>query len=114
MKKATLSTVVALLSDLDFDNKEELMNELYTDLNRGAEEKAAKAAEYEAAHDAVIEAIRVAGVPVSVADIFAEAKNSLPDGFTKNKVSYGLRNYWKDEVMVESGKVNLYSLKEGA
>lgn len=114
MTKNTMNAIFAALTNIDFENKTEIMAELEKELNRGAAEREAKAAEYEAAHDAVMEAIRIAGVPVSVADIFAEAEKSLPEGFTKNKVSYGLRNYWKDEVMVESGKVNLYSLKEGA
>lgn len=114
MKNSTMNTIYAALSTIDFANKDAIMAELFNEIHRGDAAKEAKVAEYEAAHDAVIEAIRVAGVPVSVADIFTEAEKSLPAGFTKNKVSYGLRNYWKDEVVVESGKVNMYSLKEGA
>ena len=114
MKNSTMNTIYAALSTIDFADKDAILSELYNEIHRNDNAKAAKSAEYEAAHDAVMEAIRVAGVPVSVADIFAEAEKSLPDGFTKNKVSYGLRNYWKDEVMVESGKVNMYTLKEGA
>ena len=114
MKNTTMNTIYAALSTIDFENKTAIMDELYNEIHRNDNAKAAKSAEYEAAHDAVMEAIRVAGTPVSVADIFAEAEKSLSAGFTKNKVSYGLRNYWKDEVVVESGKVNMYSLKEGA
>jgi len=114
MKNSTMNTIYAALSTIDFDRKNAIMDELYNEIHRNDSARAAKSAEYEAAHDAVMEAIRVAGVPVSVADIFAEAEKSLPEGFTKNKVSYGLRNYWKDEVVVESGKVNLYTLKVGA
>ena len=113
MKNSTMNAIYTALTNYNYDNAE-VMAELRKEILRNVAEKATKAAEYEAAHDAVMEAIRVAGVPVSVADIFAEAEKSLPNGFTKNKVSYGLRNYWKDEVVVKSGKVNLYSLKEGA
>lgn len=113
MKKTTYETIYAALSAINFDNTE-VMGELYQEIHRNDEVKEAKAAEYASAHDAVMDAIRIANTPVSVADIFAEAEKSLPAGFTKNKVSYGLRNYWKDEVVVETGKVNMYSLKEGA
>ena len=114
MKNSTMNAIYTTLTSVDFENKTAIMDELYNELHRNDDAKNARLAEYESACDAVMEAIRVAGVPVSVADIFAEAQKSLPEGFTKNKVSYGLRNYWKDKVVVESGKVNLYSLKKGA
>ena len=110
MKKNTLSTVVALLSDLDFENKEELMNELYTELNRGSEEKAAKAAEYEAAWPAVREALTIAP-EITVADIFNECEKELPAGFSKGKIQYGLGHAWADKIVKIEGKPNRYSLK---
>ena len=110
MKKNTLSTVIALLSDLDFANKEELMNELYTDFNRGAEEKAQKAAEYEAAWPAVREALNIAP-EITVADIFHECEKELPAGFSKSKIQYGLGHAWADKVVKIEGKPNRYSLK---
>lgn len=111
MKNATMTTIYNALTNYNYDNAE-VMAELYNEIHRNDAEKAARGAEYDAAHDTIMEAIRVAGAPVSVADIFEEAKESLPEGFTKNKVSYGLRTYWGDEVVVTKGKVNMYALKD--
>lgn len=71
----------------------------------------AKAAMYEAARPVVFEAMRTIGAPATVADIFTEAEKELPEGFTKNKVQYGLLHYWNDAVVKTEGKVNMYAVK---
>lgn len=111
MKKNTLSTVVALLSDLDFENKEELMNELYTELNRDADKKAAKAAEYEAAWVVVRQFMADNDIFLPVGEIYVQIEDDLPEGFSLNKVTYGLTHYWKDFVEKGTiGKANAYRL----
>ena len=110
MKKNTLSTVIAALSAIEFENKETVMAELTAELNRGAEEKAAKAAEYEAAWPAVREALSIAP-EITVADIFNECEKELPAGFSKSKIQYGLGHAWADKVVKIEGKPNRYSLK---
>lgn len=111
MTKNTLTALRNALTNVDFADKETVMAELEKELNRGAEEKAAKNAEYEAAWPVVAEALRVIGTPSSVADIFSEAEKELPNGFSKNRVSYGLTHQWADRVVKTEGKVNLYSIK---
>lgn len=113
MKNSTMNTIYAALSTIDFADKEAVMAELFNEIHRGDAAKEAKAAEYANAHEVVLEGLRVAGKPVTLAELWEEVKESLPN-FTKNQVSYGLRNYWADDVAVTVGKVNLYSLKEGA
>lgn len=113
MKNATMNTIYATLSTVDFADKEAVMAELYNEIHRGDAAKEAKVAEYANAREVVLEGLRVAGKPVTLAELWEEVKGSLPN-FTKNQVSYGLRNYWADDVAVTVGKVNMYSLKEGA
>ena len=110
MKKTSYETIYAFLTASNFDNAE-AMADLEKEINRGAEAKARKANEYEVAKPIVFETIRVAGVPVTVAEIFDHCQNELPEGFTKARVQYGLTHQWADEVVKTEGKVNSYSLR---
>ena len=109
MRKNTLSTIASILTNIDFENKTEIMDELMKDINRGAEVKASKMAEYDAAVESVMNVLRMTTAPLTVAEIF-DACEGLPEGFTKNKVSYGLTHYWADRVVKVEGKVNTYRL----
>ena len=111
MKKATYTTIVSVLSDIDFENKAEIMAELNKEINRGADAKAAKAAEYEAVKDTVSDVLRSTTTPLTAAEIFEGCESDLPEGFTRNKVSYALLNYWTDDVVKIEGKVNTYRIK---
>ena len=113
MKNSTMNTIYATLSTVDFADKEAVMTELYNEIHRGDAAKEAKAAEYANAREIVLEGLRVAAKPITLAELWDEVKGSLPN-FTKNQVSYGLRNYWADDVKITSGKVYMYSLKESA
>ena len=113
MKNTTMNTIYTALSTIDFADKDAVMAELYNEIHRGDAAKEAKAAEYANAREVVLEGLRVAGKPVTLAELWEEVRGSLPN-FTKNQVSYGLRNYWAGDVAVTVGKVNMYSLKEGA
>lgn len=111
MTKDTMTRIYNTLKDIQFVNKEVVLAELEKDLNRGAAEREAKAAEYEQAWPVVAEALRVIGKPATVAEIYGEAEKELPEGFSKNRVSYGLTHQWADRVFKTEGKVNLYSIK---
>ena len=111
MTKNTMNAIYTVLSGAEFEGKAEVMAELEKELNRGAAEREAKVAAYEAARVAVFEAMRTIGAPATVADIYEEAKNELPEGFTRSKVQYGLLHYWNDSVVKTEGKVNLYAVK---
>lgn len=86
------------------------MAELEREQNRYAEQKAQKAQEYDSVKDTIFSAIRIAGKPVTLTEIYDECSNALPDGFTKSKVQYGLTRLWNDELHIVKDKVNLYSL----
>ena len=111
MTKASLSAIFNALTNVDFEGKETAMQELEKELHRGEAEKAAKAALYDAAKVVVLNALRVANVPVTVAELFEECKGELPHGFTKAQVQYGIAHYWTKEVIKTEGKVNAYSLR---
>ena len=121
MKKTTMQFIAAYLNDnvpyaddVERAALESAIAELNIELNRGAEAKARKASEYEQAKEIVLEVLRMTTKPLTVAEIFDECEKDLPEGFTKNKVNYGLTHYWTDEVVKTEGKVNSYQLKERA
>lgn len=108
-----LSTLRALVS---LTNDAAILDELNSEIakaekaeQRKADAKAVKAAEYAEAHDVVMGVIADATGAISVAEIFDACKDELPEGFTKNKISYALRNYWASEVVKTEGKVNAYT-----
>ena len=111
MTNTTLNTVYTVLSNIDFENKDAVLAEVYKDLHRNDDRKAEKAAAYDAARDIVLETIRTATAPVTVAEIFAACEDSLPGNFSKNQVQYGLGHYWADAVNKIEGKVNAYTIK---
>ena len=113
MKKSTYEAIYTALSSVEFESKEAIMAELYKEIHKGEEAKAAKVAQYEMAKSIVLEGLRVAGVPVTVAELYEEIKGELPEGFTKAQVQYGITHYWTAEIVKHEGKTMSYSLAEG-
>lgn len=111
MKKTTLAAVVAILNNVDFENKEELMDELNAELNKDAERKAEKSAEYVTAWEVVKEVLASTTAPLTATEVWEECASNLPSGFTRGRVQYGLNNYWADMLVKVGGKVNTYRLK---
>ena len=114
MKKSTYEAIYTALSSVEFEAKETVMAELYKEIHKGEEAKAAKVALYDMAKPIVLKGLRVAGVPVTIAELYEEVKGDLPEGFTKAQVQYGISHYWTEEIEKIEGKVNSYRLKEGA
>lgn len=111
MKRNTLVAIANTLNTIDFEGKEDILSELNAELNRGAEEKAAKAAEYDTAWSIVRQVMIDTPKPLTALEIFEQVENDLPAGFSRNKISYGLTHYWQDFVERDStGKVNTYTL----
>lgn len=108
MKKTTMTTILSLIASNDTPEAEAVRNELNAELNKGAEKARAAAELYEAAKDIVLNAIPE-NTPVTVAEIFEAVEDELPEGFTKAKVQYALRNYWAESVVKHEGKVNSYT-----
>ena len=109
MKKATINTIIATLNSIDFENKTEIMAELNAEANRNAEAKAAKVAEYDAVKDIILGALTE--TPVTITELYDTVKDSLPEGFTRNKVQYAITRLWVDEVVKTEGKPNTYSVR---
>lgn len=108
MKKATLETVVNVLNEIPGfeDGYPGVLDELKAELNKGAAEKAARAAEYEAIHALIVD--NLTDTPVTVADLVAEIEGELPEGMNRHKVQYALNNLWQDEIVKIAGKPNTY------
>lgn len=110
MKLSTLRAISSMISDTA------ILEELSTEIEkaekaeqRKAEQKATKATEYAEAHDVVMGVLADALDAVTVAEIYEACKDELPEGFSKNKIAYALRNYWASEVVKTEGKVNAYA-----
>ena len=127
MKKLTLTAIRDYLKtlpvDTSFDNPAydgapttrkafpitEVITELDAELNRGAEAKAVKTAEYDAARAAVMAELASSETPVTISELFEAVKDKLPSGFTKGKLQYGITQLWTSELVKTEGKVNTYA-----
>ena len=108
MTKNTLSTILKVLSSVDFENKETVLAEVEKEAHRGDAAREAKVALYDAAEPVVMEALEIAGTAVTAAELFEECKGNLPSGFTKAQLNYGLTHQWAGKVDKTEGKVNTY------
>jgi len=106
MKKATLEAIRTTMLNLGVEETNPMIVELDAELNKGAAEKAARAAGYEAIHALIVD--NLTDTPVTVADLFAEIESELPEGMNRHKVQYALNNLWQDEIVKISGKPNTY------
>ena len=106
MKKATLETIRTALTDLGYENAD-VLAELDAELNKGAEEKAARAAAYEGIHNIIVD--NLTDAPLTCADLFAEIEAEVTaQGMTRHNVQYALNNLWQDEIVKIPGKPNTY------
>lgn len=105
MKKATLETIRTALTNFGYAN-EDVLAELDAELNKGAAEKAARAAGYEAIHDLVVGSLT--GAPITCTELFESIEEELPEGMTRSKVQYALTHLWQDEIVKIAGKPNTY------
>lgn len=80
--------------------------ELKAELDKNAEKAQANRELYTTAHDAVIGALT--DKPVTLAELWEAVKDTVPEGMTKSKVQYALRELWTAEVVKIEGKVNEY------
>ena len=113
MKKATLTAIASyLFENVQYANdieKEFLTNalaELNAEINRGADAKAQKVAEYDAVKPVVLDAL--SDTPVTIAELYDAVHDELPDGFTRGKLQYAVTKLWVDEIVKIDGKPNTY------
>ena len=110
MKKATFEAIRTALVNFGMDELSPIVQELDAELNRGAAEKQARAAEYESIHSLIVD--NLSSTPVTCADLFAEIEDDLPEGMnTRGKVQHALNNLWQDEIEKIPGKPNTYKRK---
>ena len=111
MKKVSLTAIREFLDKSGFEEEHpEIMAELDAELNKGAEEKAARAAAYEGIHDIVVD--NLTDTPVSLTDLWPEIESDITaKGMTKHNVQYALNNLWQDEIVKIVGKPNTYRRK---
>lgn len=106
MKKVTMTTILSLIADIDTPEAEEVRAELNAELNRGAEEKARNAEQYEAVKGIVMETLTDA--EATIGELWDVISDRVPEGFTKGKLQYAVTRLWKDELVRTEGKVNTY------
>lgn len=105
MKKSTLKSLVSYLNGETITNLDEIKDELTAELERGKEKADANRKVYAEMHDAVMDVLKSASLPVSAQEIADET------GLARGKIVYGLTNYWADEVEKIPGKTNTYKVK---
>ena len=109
MKKDTLRCILDLIEGHPVDT-ESLKAEIEAELNKGAEEKAARAAAYESIHDVIVD--NLTDTPISCADLWGEIEGEVTaKGMTRHNVQYALNNLWQDEIVKIPGKPNSYRRK---
>ena len=107
MKKTTLEAIRDTLINLGVNDTDPMVVELNAELNKGAEEKAARAAAYESIHRIVVD--NLTDAPITCADLFAEIEAEVvAKGMTRHNVQYALNNLWQDEIVKIAGKPNTY------
>ena len=106
MKKATMSTILTLIADINTPEAEEVRNELNAELNKGAEQKAQNAKVYDTAKGVVLN--ELGDTPVTIGELFDAVEKDLPAGFTKGKLQYAVTRLWTAEIVKIEGKVNTY------
>ena len=108
MKKATMNTILSLIANIDTDEANAVRAELNAELNKGAEEKARNAEQYEQAKAIVMD--ELSNTPVTIGELWDALADKLSEvGMTKGKLQYAVTRLWKDEIVRTEGKVNTYS-----
>ena len=108
MKKATLETIrKTLVEEKLYEDTDEIIKELDAEINKGAEEKAARAAAYEGIHDIIVD--NLTDTPMTCADLFSEIEAEVTaKGMSRYNVQYALNSLWQDEIIKIPGKPNTY------
>ena len=112
MKKATLQAIYDTLTMPELEGKvsADVLSEIDAELNKGAEEKAARAAAYAGIHDIVVD--NLTETPVTCSDLWGEIEAEVTaKGMTRHNVQYALNNLWQDEIVKVAGKPNTYRRK---
>jgi hypothetical protein len=107
MKKVSLQSLVSYLTETGA--LPEVRDEIVAELAKGEAKAQANRDLYAEAKDAILGGL--SDTPVTIAELFEEVKDNLPQGFTKSKVQYAITRLWADEVTKVEGKTNGYCRK---
>ena len=107
MTKNMMKSLVAYLNGETVTNIDEIKANLEAELAKGEAKAQANRDLYAAAHDVVMATLSKT-VPMTVAELWEAMKDRAPEGMTKSKVQYALRELWAAEVVKIEGKVNEY------
>ena len=111
MKKSVFQQIVNLVNGLPVEDMESLRDAVNTEWQSLSDKRTMKNAEYETAKPIVFNTIAQATSPITISEIYEGCRDSLPEGFTRGKIQYAMRELWKDEIVRHDGKVGTYSLK---
>lgn len=106
MTKNMMKSLVAYLNGETVTNIAEIKASLEAELAKGEAKAQANRELYATAHDVVIGALT--DKPVTLAELWEAVKDTVPEGMSKSKVQYALRELWATEVVKIEGKVNEY------
>ena len=109
MTKALMNSILSTIASIDTVEAEKIRTAIKAELAKGEAKAQANRDLYASAKDAILGVLT--DTPVTIAEIYEEAKDNLPEGFTKSKVQYAITRLWADEVTKTEGKVNTYSRK---
>ena len=103
-----MNTILTLIATIDTPEAEEVRAELNAELNKGAEEKARNAEQYEQAKAIVMN--ELSETAVTIGELWEALANKLSEvGMTKGKLQYAMTRLWKDEIVKTEGKINSYT-----
>ena len=104
MKKATMNTILSLISTIDTPEADEVRAELTAELSKGQAKAEANRQAYAELREQVMAVLDTANAPVTAQEIADEI------GIARGKIVYGLTNYWADEVVKDTtGKSTTYA-----
>ena len=106
MTKNMMKSLVAYLNGETVTNIAEIKASLEAELAKGEAKAQANRELYATAHDVVIGALT--DKPMTLAELWEAVKGTVPEGMSKSKVQYALRELWASEVVKIEGKVNEY------
>lgn len=108
MKKNTMQTLVSYFTQQNFlpSDVADAVDEMKAELAKNEAKAQANRDLYAAAHDVVMATL--SDKPMTVAELWEAMKDKAPEGMTKSKVQYALRELWAAEVVKIEGKVNEY------
>ena len=103
MKKSTMEALRNYLNANDIPELADAKAEINAEFEKNAAKADANRALYAEAREVVMRVL--SDVPMTVAEIWEKVEDQMPEGLTKGKVQYALRETWAaDVVKVEAAK----------